>query len=282
MKSVVAFAVALVFVCSSVLAANTTTKTTKTNTTGKTSVTSTSTSSMTTGKTTGKTTTTGSSQSNWTPQEMMKVSSEGFDAMRAIREARVAIFNGRPSVATELLNKAKSSLETAAKDAPTFVTTTQTSVNGTVVGADMTVANMNWVPIDGQVSLADAYTASPKKSQHIKNANEHFKNGQCNKAIEELRLAAIDVTWTRVMMSLNTTTKCVNEATTLLNQQKYYQANLALKTAEDALVIDSANLLAVPHKNTSNATTGNKMMPTKTWKTTTGKGNSQMPSKEVN
>jgi hypothetical protein len=263
MKSVVAFAVALsLVVCSSAVAANSTVKklqnTKSQNMKSQSTVTwqvnptwPTSTTSQNTNK---------SQTTNWS-QNLLKVSQEGFDAMRCIRAARLAIFNGQTDVATDLLNKAKTNLEAAAKDAPTFVTTTQTTVNGNVVAGDVAVVNMNWVPIDGQVSLADALVASPSKTQHIKNANKHFKNGQSNNAVEELHLAAIDVNCSRVLMSLTATTVCVSKATKLMSEQKYYQANLVLKTAEDGLVLESANVLATPNTNakgSNNTKAGNK------------------------
>jgi len=188
-----------------------------------------------------------SHNANTSTQEAMKVSYEGFAAMRAIRAARVAIFNGEPKVATEWLNKAQTELEAAAKNAPMFITTLEASVNGKVVAGDMTVAKANWIPIDNQVSLSDTFVASPKNAEHIKKANGYFKNGRSKEAVEELRLASIDVKCTRALMSLTTTTNCVAQAVKLVGQQKYYEANMVLKTAEDGVVLDSTNLFATPH-----------------------------------
>jgi hypothetical protein len=199
--------------------------------------------------------------SNWSSQELTKISQEGYDAMHSIRAARVAIFNGQPDVAMALLSKAKSNLDAISKNWPTTATTTQNATSGntgvavtTNTNANNTnnTDNANWVSIDAQVSLADTFVATPEKTRHINNANKHFKNGQTKNAVEELRLAAIDVSCTRVLMSLSTTTNCVNEATKLLNEQKYYQANLALKAAEDKLVVDSTNLWATPNANNAN------------------------------
>jgi hypothetical protein len=188
--------------------------------------------------------------SNASNHELLKVSSEGFAAIRAIRAARVAIFNGQPNVATNMLNKATVDLKVAAKDAPTFVATAEATVHGKVVADAVEVGKVNWIPIDGQVSLADTYVVTKEKNQHIQKANQYFKNGQSKQAIEELRLAAINVTCTRVMMPLATTTGWVAEATKLIGQQKYYEANLALKAAEDGLVVNSASLVEMPQVKT--------------------------------
>jgi hypothetical protein len=187
-----------------------------------------------------------SKKADTSSQETLKMCHEGFGAMRAVRAARVAIFNGEPKAATKLLNAAQRDLRFALKEAPTFLTTMEASVDGKVVAAGVDIAKENWIPIDGQVTLSDTYVASPENEKHIKNANEHFKNGETKKAIEELHLASIDVKCTRVLMSLTKTMHCVADAAKLLDEQKYYEANLALKTAEDGLVIDTTNVFAVP------------------------------------
>jgi hypothetical protein len=194
---------------------------------------------------------------NTSAQGTVKVSLEGFAAMRAIHAARVAIFNGQPKVANEWLNRAQSELQTVAKNAPLYITTTEASVNGKVVADDMTVTKTNWIPIDSQLSLSDTFVSSPKNAKHIQKANQYFKNGQGKEAVEELRLASIDVRCTRALMSLTTTTNCVAEAVKLVGQQKYYEANVVLKTAEDGVVMDSTNLFATPKYNTQKTTETN-------------------------
>ena len=51
-------------------------------------------------------------------------------------------------------------------------------------------------------------------------------------------------------MPLASTTNWVTTATKLVGQHKYYEANLALKAAEDGLVVNSTNLVEMPHVNT--------------------------------
>jgi hypothetical protein len=47
-------------------------------------------------------------------------------------------------------------------------------------------------------------------------------------------------------MPLKTTQKHVKSAESLLDAKKYYEANLALKAAQDGLVIDTTALVDVP------------------------------------
>lgn len=179
-------------------------------------------------------------------QEVMKVSQDGFAAMRSIRAARVAIFNGEPEVANEMLNKAKTNLQTAYNDASSFFKNKKMMTKGKTFGNNPQNAKMDWIPIDGQVALAETYVPSPGKAEHITKANKFFKNGQSKEAIKELQLGEIDVNYTCVLMPWEATMKCVTEACQLADEHKYYEANLALKTAEDGLIIDSVSLMETP------------------------------------
>jgi hypothetical protein len=177
-------------------------------------------------------------------------------AMRAVRAARIAIFNGEPKVAVEMLGKAKKALDAASKDESIFIADMKTlagkkATHGTTTAGDKAAHGtttaaatkaMIWIPIDGQIALADTYVPTPEKKEHIAKANEHFKNSRAKEAIEELRLGEINVTYTRVMMPLTATKKCLADAMQLAKEQKYYEANLALKAAEDGVILDSVSL----------------------------------------
>lgn len=182
---------------------------------------------------------------NTAVQQALKVSNDGFNAMRAIRAARVAIFNAEPKVAIDILGKAKDALDAASKDESQFVSDVK-SLTGTEAAKSAKWTAADWIPIDGQISLADTYVATPEKKTHVEKANEHLKNGRSKEAIEELRLGKIDVNFTRIMMSLSATRQCVTDAMQLAEEQKYYEANLALKAAEDAVIVDSLSLAETP------------------------------------
>ena len=102
---------------------------------------------------------------------------------------------------------------------------------------------MKWIPIDGQISLADTYVPTPEKTTHVTKANDHLKNGRAKEAVEELRLGNINVTYTYVMMPLTATTQCLADAMQLATEHKFYEANLSLKAAEDGLIVNSVSLV---------------------------------------
>lgn len=167
-------------------------------------------------------------QTSQTEKADMKVSQDGFKAMRAIHDARMAIFNGEPKVCGKLLNTAGHALAAAAKDESIAK-----------VKGDM-------IPIDGNLALADTFVASEEKAKHIAAANEHFKKGDAKAGIEELKLGEIDVNYSRLLISVAGTKKHLDAAEGFAKEHKYYECNLALKAAEDSVVLDSVSLLEFP------------------------------------
>jgi len=99
------------------------------------------------------------------------------------------------------------------------------------------------VPINGSLFIADNFTRTPEKTKKIAEANKHLKAGENNKAIESLKLASVDVSIRRILMPVGRTIEDVKAATDLLGQNKFYQANQALKGAVDSLVSDTISLV---------------------------------------
>jgi hypothetical protein len=166
---------------------------------------------------------------------LMKLSDDGFKAMRDVRFARLAIFSGHPDDALKNVKDASIALDKTKVDAKKFYGR-----------SNATGGSQEWVPVDASVDIADSFFPTAEKQKHIAKANEQFKAGNKQKAVEELKLADIDVNYTRIMMPLKTTQKHVKTAESLLDSKKYYEANLALKAAQDGLVIDTTALVDVP------------------------------------
>lgn len=188
-----------------------------------------------------------------TEKTLMKLSQDGLSAIRSIRAARIALFNGKTESAPELLKHAKASLEASEKEAPSFAIKVNETIGGKNVESETENGKIDLIPIDATLAVADDYVPTNEKKAHIAKANEHFKRGQHKEAMEELRLAEVDVSYTRTLMPIKATTKRVDQALKLLGEHKYYEANLALKAAEDGLKVETVNLLepTVKHANTA-------------------------------
>ncbi len=177
---------------------------------------------------------------------LLKFSEAGNAAMREIRSARFAIFNGEPKVAMKEMESAQTFLKQAEKDAPTFDVKTTIKVDGKVVGATERQQEAMKIPFDGQILLADNFVVTPEKKAHIDKANEHLKNGDHAKALEELRLGEIDINYSRAWVPITQTKAHLATAMKLAGDGKYYEANLALKAIDDSVTVDSVTLRDMP------------------------------------
>jgi hypothetical protein len=172
---------------------------------------------------------------------MMKLSEEGYIAMRAVRGARISIFNGDPAAAKTMVADAVKLVGQAEKTAKDYVG--RTNQSGTSeAGSD------EWIPVDGSITLGEDFTMTDKKKESITKANELLKKGKANEAVAKLKETDIDVSYTRVMLPLNTAAQRLEKAQSLLNDGKFYEANLALKGVEESAVVDTVALIDVPKK----------------------------------
>ena len=105
---------------------------------------------------------------------------------------------------------------------------------------------MHSVAIDGQLSLADDFVMTPEKKVHVDKANESFKKGDHTTGLQELRLGAIDVNYTRWWIPIAPAEAHLDQAIKLANESKYYEANLALKAVEDSVTLDSISFSDLP------------------------------------
>ncbi len=192
-------------------------------------------------------------------QDLMKVSNEGYGAVRAIHVARIAIFNGDTKLAGEMLAKAQKDLDAAAKDAHNFLVDSK-AADHKKNGHDTSASDMmDLLPIDGGIGIADTFVPSPEKKDHIAKANEHLKSGHSKEAIEELQLGEIDIVYTRALLPLKATEKRLADAEKFASEHKYYEANLALKAAEDGVIYETIDLTGNPvQASTASSTTSTK------------------------
>lgn len=140
------------------------------------------------------------------------------------------------------MESAKALLAQADKEAPSL---------GNATGGDKTTegtvkSRMGSVPVDGQLALADDFVMTPEKKTHIDKANESFKKGDHTNGLEELRLGAIDVNYTRWWLPIAPTETHLDQAIKLAGENKFYEANLALKAIEDSVTVDSISFSDLP------------------------------------
>ena len=161
-----------------------------------------------------------------------KPGQQGMEAMKDIQFARLALFRGQPESAKDLVNKAQLLLK---KDQDW--SSARAKNKKTLRSDDF------YVVIDSSLMLTEDFQADDEKKKAIQKANAHLSNGDKKGAIETLRLAGIDIAETQLLMPLKQTIAKVEKASEMLDDGKYYEANLALKGAEDGMITDTKTII---------------------------------------
>ncbi len=173
---------------------------------------------------------------------LAQVSEDGFAGMRAVGAARLAIFDGRLQEATEILKRAEFLLNKAATQQKALNAAAGVSRDPNLAEVSKRAQHADLVPIDAQLVLADNFVMTPAKREHIAKANEHFKKKERKQALARLKQGEIDVAYTRTFVPVGTVLKHVRQAERLMRESQYYEANIALKAADDSLVFDTVAL----------------------------------------
>ncbi len=168
-------------------------------------------------------------------KDMVKVSQDALLTMRDVHSARLAIFDGVPDQARTYVDAAAARAAIAEQDAEKFALDTKAPP-----------MDDRYVPFDASLVVMDTFEPDSEKAKHIAKANEHLHKGQQKKAMEVLKLGEIDVAVTAGLIPVKFTKEHVDEAAKLIGEGKYYEANLTLKAVEDAAVIETFSVDAVP------------------------------------
>ncbi|WP_022723190.1 YfdX family protein [Rhodopseudomonas sp. B29] len=222
-------------------------------------------------------------------QDFSKLSKDGFNAFQDIREARLALFNGKPEMARKDVNNAMESLEKSKTDDTAFMkaeadlkppaqmanATTQPSTNASASPANTnqqssTTASttpIKWLPINGTITVQDDFTAVPAKAAAMKTANAQLKAGKQKEAIETLKASDVNVAVSLELAPMNASIKGVDQASKLIDAGKYYEANGALMNVENGIRYSVVDFQDKPTAHTAAAT---QALDAKTAPNTTG------------
>lgn len=169
-------------------------------------------------------------------EAIIKTTDDAFYALRAVQAARLAIFNGSIAEAVKLVNEAKTDMLKAKDEAKNFEILT----HKTAKGGDV------YVPFDTSMTLAEGFKPTTEKQASINKANQHLAKGEHKHAMEVLKAANIDVTIVAAMIPVNASLQHINDTEMLMNEKKFYEANLVLKAIQDSVIIDAYSIDAIP------------------------------------
>lgn len=169
-------------------------------------------------------------------QDLIKVSEDALATMRNVHGARLAIFNGSPDKAQTYADAAEARVAAAMKDVDQYALDVKKPVKD----------DEEFVPFNASLAVAETVVPDEAKMKTIAQANEHLHKGETKKAIEVLKLGEIDVALTTELVPLKLAKAHIDDASKLIGEGKYYEANLALKAVEDAVLIETYAIDEVP------------------------------------
>jgi hypothetical protein len=170
--------------------------------------------------------------------DLIQVSDDAFTTMRNVGAARLAIFNGRPEQAQTFVDAAVTRSEASIKDAEKYILDTHESTSDDL-----------YVPFDANLTVSETFSLNEQNKEHLAKANEHLRNGQKKEALEDLKLGDMDTIVAAKLVPMKYAKEHIDEAAKLMGEGKYYEANLALKAVEDAVVVETFALDSTPGAN---------------------------------
>jgi hypothetical protein len=173
-----------------------------------------------------------------------RLSTDGASAFNDVHLARLAIFDGRTDEAAKLIDNAQKSLGKASTDDTVFVkaeseiwSSAKTSAVQQAKSATST-AQVSWIPIDSDLVLGESYQPTPEKAAAVVDAKKSMQGRDSSKALQAIRLAAVDIDYTVAVAPLKQSVADVNEAAGFVTSRDFYGASQSLKKAEDGVRYD--------------------------------------------
>jgi hypothetical protein len=203
-------------------------------------------------------------------KELGKLSADGRKAFQDVRLARLAIFDGQPDQAKKYVDEAKASIAKAKTDDSAFMkaeaslkpptgVAQRTATQGAGDKPMQSTTPTAWLPVDGGLTLGEDFVATPAKAAGVAKANDQLKKGDHKQAMETLKLSEINVAFVMEVAPLDKTISGIDTAAQLIDSGKYYEGNQALKSVEDSVRFDVADVNSGPEKASS---TQDKTAPT--------------------
>lgn len=170
-------------------------------------------------------------------QDLVTTVDDALKAMREIRAARLALFDGNTGAAGPMVTAAAADMTAAQKAEKDYGIASKSGTPDTV-----------YLPIETSIALAEGFTATPDTKGPVKAANDQMAKGNTRAAAETLKAANIDVAVSVALVPAGAALTHLTDAEALIRDGKYYEANLALKAVEDLVVVDTWSLADVPQQ----------------------------------
>jgi|GEM_PF-3321496 len=181
--------------------------------------------------------------------DFTKLSHAGTQMMVDIDLARAALFDGHTQLAAKKIKQAQLAMRHAQKDNTAFwkAESDLAPVPGHEKPAQPDTTVKAWLPVGGGVEVVDDYKAlTPAKAKAVENANAKLKKGDEKGAVQQLKLANVNIISSVELVPLDATVASVNEASGLMDAEKYYEAGQVMRHIQDSVRVASLDVDTKP------------------------------------
>ena len=192
-------------------------------------------------------------------QQIIRTVDEVRQAVQDIHAARLAIFEGMTDDAAKLVENAVTNLDDAQSSLASLGLTTPRPGAGDQggqaqkgdQGSEGNAGNAGgdgrgYLPFDTSISLLEGFVPQAEHQQALQQAGKQMQRGDQKGAADALKLADIELSVSAAMIPAKSSLDQVKRADELIGEQKWQEANLALKAVEDSIVVGSWDYSGVP------------------------------------
>ncbi|MXN52780.1 YfdX family protein [Shinella sp. AETb1-6] len=172
----------------------------------------------------------------WKSADVVRPIDETFRAVREIREARRAIFEGVPDKAAIYIGEARADMQAVQRQAKDFAVP---------VGKHAEEED-TYIPLDVLLVLSKGFKPTREARMAVEAANRYIAKGEYRLAIAVLKTANVDVTVSATLIPANASLRSVEAAGKLTEARKYCEASQALKAVEDSFIVETYGTDSAP------------------------------------
>ncbi|NVN42303.1 YfdX family protein [Asaia siamensis] len=185
------------------------------------------------------------STSRTAEQDFARLSQDGQKAFADIVQAQQALVANQTSQAQSLIADAQLRLAMAARDNRAFlkaqVSMQAAPSHDAPKRSVIAGVQVHWLPIGGEYAVTEAL--APEKQSALANANTHLKNGDTDKANQDLQVVGTDIQYVVALAPLEMVAGDVNRASVFMAGSNAASAADALQSAIDSLLFVSDDVV---------------------------------------
>ncbi|MCW8925839.1 MAG: YfdX family protein [Xanthomonadales bacterium] len=170
----------------------------------------------------------GAEESTQAQQDLVRVSEDAMLGMQDMNRARMALFNGQPGMARTQIDAAVTRINAAVEEAETYA-----------VDVDQENQDDWYIPFDTQLAVTDAWVPENTKSDMQEKTSKHAGKDEMKKLDTDFTLSEVDMAMSAGMVPVKFAQEHIIKASKLISEGQFYDANLALKAVDDAVIVQT-------------------------------------------